>query len=95
MFTKLRGVTFNNRQENIKQLKVGELLKLIKFPSEYHNKSILVATQEGKELGFLSRNIANERFDALTDVNYHCKVLNITGSTHLGVNIYLKITTSQ
>ena len=91
MFTKIRGVTFNNRQENIKQLKVGELLKLIKSPSEYHNKAILITTQEGKELGFLSRNIADKSFDALTEVNYYCKVLNLTGNTHLGVNIYLKV----
>lgn len=91
MFTKLRGVTFNNRQENIIQLKENQELKVVKYPTNHHLQALLITTKDNKELGFIKREIADEINPKIKEDNYFCKVLNITGIKIKGVNIYLKI----
>ena len=93
MFTKLRGVTFNNRQENIIQLKESQELKITKSPNQYHSQALLVTTLDNNELGFIKKEIADNIYIRLKEDNYICKVLNITGINIKGVNIYLKVVT--
>ena len=89
MFTKLVGVTFKDHQDNIKSLKENQELKVIKYPTEFHDKGILVTTKEEKELGFINRKLADNNFN-LVDGQYQCKVINVYGKDIKGVNIYLK-----
>jgi len=90
MFTKLKGVTFEGRQKNILELQPEQKLKLKKSPNVFHSNAILVTTLDDKELGYISRTLADKIYNELKD-NYYCKVVNITGKDIKGVNVYIKI----
>lgn len=91
MFTKLRGVTFGERQNNILSLKENQELRIIKQPNQYHSQALLVTTVDNKELGFIWKEIADDIYNKLKEDNYTCKVLNVKGIKIKGVNIYLKV----
>lgn len=57
--TKVVGVTFNNRQSVVAQLRLGETLFLRRDPTNpYDRNAIQVVRQNGQQVGFISRLLA-------------------------------------
>ena len=82
--TKLVGVTFDNKQNNIRTLKEGDELTIVKEKNNpFHSKAILL-TKDGKDMGYLSRELADKFYDKIEKV----VVLNVTCKEDTyGVNI--------
>jgi len=53
------GVTFDNRQQVVKTLRVNDTVTLRRDPHNSHDSNaIRVDTQNGKQIGFISRDLA-------------------------------------
>lgn len=93
--TKLAGVTYDHRQDFIKLLKVGQLLKIRRKPDNpYDANAIAVYDNRYRQLGFLPRNVASQlawKIDHGANVSVH--VTNINGSEfdNYGVNISILV----
>ena len=101
--SKILGVTAKNedgysRQRLIKRLRVGTVLKLVRDPGNRNDPyAIEVCTRNGKMLGYLNRNLAEE-ISPQIDSGSHivCVVSDLTGGgwffkRSLGVNIELTV----
>ena len=95
--TKLVGVTFDNRQENIKKIRAGETILLIREPNNpYDENAIAVSTRSGLSLGHIKRELAYELAPRLDRLGrpLEGKVLAVTGGDggrSFGVNISFNI----
>lgn len=93
IYTKLVGVTFNNRQSNIMRLKVNDKLRLIREPNNiYDTNAILVCDKNFNELGHISKNLATTLAPILdAGKKLSITVQDITGTiqTSLGVNVFI------
>ena len=93
--TKLTGVTYDNRQDNIKTLVVAQELKLEHDKDNPHHKNaIKVKTVDGLDLGFLPRDLADEMIKVMDEKNRLVFVEDVTGNLdvddYLGVNIVIQ-----
>ncbi|MEG6585593.1 single-stranded-DNA-specific exonuclease RecJ [Dendrosporobacter sp. 1207_IL3150] len=90
-FTKIVGVTFNDRQVVIAKLTVGQQLSLKRDPlNTYDTNAIIVKTVDGEEVGFLRSELSRELAGKLdSGLSYNCIVTDITGiqNSILGVNV--------
>lgn len=94
-YTKLVGVTFENRQEQVKQLIAGQPLELRREQNNVHDENAIAVFADGVQVGYLKRNIARHlapNFDK--GVGYEAMVVQITGSadTNWGANIFIQRT---
>lgn len=92
-FTKIVGVTFENRQELLADLAVGQQLNLVHEKDNPHDAYAIAVYADGAKLGYLKRNIARhlaENFD--NGVDYQAVVVQVTGSIdqNLGANIFIQ-----
>jgi single-stranded-DNA-specific exonuclease len=92
-FTKIVGVTFDNRQELLAELQVGQELDLVHEKDNPHDEHAIAVYADGAQLGYLKRNIArhlSENFD--NGVQYQAVVVQVTGSVdkNLGANIFIQ-----
>lgn len=90
-YTKLRGVSFEERQSLIAGLKEGAILALSREPNNPADANAIACfTAEGEKLGYLSRQIAAQ-LAPLMDLGatYHAELTQITGEDgeNRGVNI--------
>ena len=90
-YTKLRGVSFDDRQLHVQSLREGQTLSLLREPNNPADpNAICCLTENGEKLGYLSRQIASQ-LAPLVDlgVSYHAEVAQITGKEEetCGVNI--------
>ena len=93
-YTKLRGVSFDDRQERIAELTAGASLALLREPNNpADGNAIACLTESGDKIGYLSRQIAAQ-LAPLMDLGatYHAEVSQITGddAQHRGVNILVR-----
>lgn len=93
-YTKLRGVSFDDRQERIAQLREGDALSLLREPNNpADGNAIACFTENGDKLGYLSRPMAAQ-LAPLMDLGavYRAEVSQITGeeTQHRGVNILVQ-----
>lgn len=91
-YIKAVGVTYGDRQNVIKTLCVGDALRFV--PEEnnpYDKNAIMIVTESGKCIGYVSRDYNREIFQNIKNgVIYKLTVSNITGAEYgqnLGVNI--------
>jgi hypothetical protein len=83
--TKIRGVTYKNtdgtdRQELVKMLAQGEILRLVREPENPYDKwAIAVYNSEGKQLGYLPKGDLRLASHIDTGGIVSAKVLEITG----------------
>lgn len=71
---RLSGVSFGNRQENIKNLSPNEELVYIREPENVHDKNaILIKTKQDKEIGYISME-DNAQIAKLIDDGYVFKI---------------------
>ena len=92
-FTKIVGVSFENRQELLAELQVGQQLNLVHEKDNPHDEHAIAVFADGEQLGYLKRNIARhlaENFD--NGVQYDAVVVQVTGSIekNLGANIFIQ-----
>lgn len=92
-FTKVVGVTFDNRQEIIATLITGQLLEVKRQKdNQYDINAIILQTMEGNEIGFLKADIAKFLAPIIdSGTKYEATVTMLTGqaSETLGVNIFV------
>lgn len=98
-YSKLVGVTFDNRQDVISTLEVGEELVVHREPDNpFDCNAIRILTQDGRDVGHIRKEIAADiapLIDAGT--NYRCIVTAVTGGGDYsyGVNIIMVKTCLQ
>ena len=95
MHTKIVGVTFENRQNLLKKLKVDDKLQLIREPNNTYDKNAVAVYYGVNQLGYIGAQLAKyiaHRMDAGT--RYQCTVSAVTGGTDgnkYGANITLEV----
>lgn len=95
--TKVVGVTFENRQETIRQVRAGQTILLIREPNNpYDSNAISVRLENGEQLGYLKRELAYKLSSRLDKIStpVRGRILHITGGDMgktLGVNITFTI----
>jgi len=93
-YTKVVGVSFEGRQDLVRALAPGSILRLTREPDNHYDPlAIKVTTEAGTQIGYLSARLA-ARLAPSIDVGarYSAIVSQITGGgeKHLGVNIYVQ-----
>ncbi len=93
-YTKVVGVTFENRQEIISSMYEGQPLKLLREPNnEYDPNAVKVITGSGLQVGYLNAKLA-KHFSPLLErgEEYQALVSQITGGKdrNYGVNIVIQ-----
>nr|WP_239559104.1 single-stranded-DNA-specific exonuclease RecJ [Sporohalobacter salinus] len=93
-YTKVVGVTFEGRQDLIKELKRGDRLNLVREPeNEYDESAIRVETITKEQIGYLKADLAQHLAPYLdVGFEYQVTVSEVTGGAdkNLGVNIFIK-----
>ena len=95
-FTKVAGVTFEGRQRIIARCSVGEILRVVRDPTNRFDKgAIKVMRLSGEQLGFIPAHVSRgddpsglaSRMDR--GGKYGCRIKDLTGGglRNLGVNI--------
>ena len=91
--SKIVGVTFDNRQNLIKNLTVSQELKLIReYDNNYDNNAIKVCTLSGSQLGYISKETAKNLSKSIdSGKKYKVTVSDITGGGNYsyGANIHI------
>ncbi len=91
--TKLAGVTFEGRQDQVASLAPGMPLRLVRQPENpFDANACAVLDTRGNQIGFLNRRLAAALAPALdAEVEYDVEVSDVTGGGErsLGVNVLL------
>lgn len=95
--TKVVGVTFENRQDYIKEMKIGEKIILERDKNNpYDKNAIKVVNSKGKQIGFISKDLASKIAGKMDKgVKYRAAVSDITGNKDsgvMGVNLIIRET---
>lgn len=91
-YTKIVGVTFENRQGLISGLQIGQELNLRREKENAYDKNAIAVYQGDKHLGYLKRELAHHLAICMDNhVGYTANVSQITGldKTTQGVNIFI------
>ncbi len=94
-YTKVVGVTFENRQALVEQLVAGQPLELKREKDNAHDENAIAVLADGAQIGYLKRNIARHlapNFDQ--GIGYEAMVVQVTGSAekNWGANIFIQRT---
>lgn len=94
-YTKVVGVSFEGRQDQIRTLEPGHRLRLHREPHNAHDPhAIKVLTDAGEQIGYLSAKLAARLAPSVdSGTRYAVSISDITGGgedRHLGVNIYIQ-----
>lgn len=92
-FTKIVGVTFENRQEILAALQIGQQVDLVHEKDNPHDENAIAVYANGEQIGYLKRNIARhlaKNFD--NGITYQAVIVQVTGSIeqNLGANIFIR-----
>jgi hypothetical protein len=95
--TKVAGVSFKGRQRIVAKCSQGELLKLVRDPTDRYDKgAIKVERLNGEQLGFIPAHVSRSgnpsglSFRMDQGQKYQCRIATLTGGgpgRKLGVNI--------
>jgi single-stranded-DNA-specific exonuclease len=93
-YTKVAGVSYDDRQTTVAALAAGDALVLTREPDNAHDPhAIRVSTTAGEQVGYLSARLA-ARLAPLVDAGerYTATVSQVTGGgdRHHGVNVYIR-----
>lgn len=92
-FTKIVGVSFDNRQDILKALSPGTELSLKREPNNPIDQNAIAVEFKDQKVGYLKKGLARHLAPLLDrDIHYDVSVANMTGGKqeqHLGVNITL------
>lgn len=93
LYTKLVGVTFEDRQRAVASVRPGDRLRLRREPANPHDPhAIQVTTDDGRVLGYLNARLAGRLAPAIDrGARYRVTAAGTTGaSPPLGLNVYLE-----
>ncbi|MGI6767972.1 MAG: HIRAN domain-containing protein [Bacilli bacterium] len=94
--TKVVGVTFENRQDYIKGMKIGEKIRLERDKNNpYDKNAIKVINAKGNQIGFISKELASKIAGKMDKgIKFRVAVSDITGSKDsvIGVNLIIRET---
>lgn len=93
-YKKLVGVSFNNREANIRKLKEHQELRLLPEPTNPVDPCAIIVTDlRGRDLGHLDARLAGEVSRSLAKgERWHCyvrRVLHAHGTDHYGATVCL------
>ena len=91
--TKIKGVTFDGRQDVVGGLRVGLVVDLVREPDNEHDANAIAVRYGALPLGFLARGMAAHLAPLMDDgVRYHARIASLTGggAKHRGVNIFVE-----
>lgn len=93
--TKIAGVSFDNRQEVIRDLGAGVALKLLREPDNVHDpNAIRIITKSGLDIGFLNARLAKQLAPYIDrGETYEAVITDVTGggdNLACGVNIEVR-----
>lgn len=92
--TKIAGVSFDDRQDNIRSLTQGILLDIVREPENEHDaNAIKVITKDGIDLGYLNARMAKQLAPCIDGgAMYEAEITDITGDAdqNFGVNIEVR-----
>jgi hypothetical protein len=101
-FTKVAGVTFENRQQVVARCAVGERLILIRDPTDRFDKgAIKVMRLNGEQLGFISAHVSRGgdpsglAFQMDRGDNFQCRIKDLTGGGGWSLGVNIEITEGQ
>lgn len=94
LHTKVVGVTFDGRQQALATLHPGDVLRLVREPTNPHDPhAVQVATPDGRVLGYLRAPLAGRLSPSIdAGARYRATVSAVTGGGDrtLGLNIFLE-----
>ncbi len=92
-YTKLKGVSFEGRQDTIAGMRVGSELELRRQPDNPYDANAVAAFFGALQLGFVSKEIAKHVAPVMDGgVRYRARVESLTGGSdgkNRGVNVYV------
>ena len=97
-YTKVVGVTFENRQEAIGLLREGDPVELTPEPENEHDPHAVGVYSQGRKIGFLNGRLARCLAPALVKgASYQAYVSKISGRDKdvLGVNLFIRKTAQR
>lgn len=95
-YTKVVGVTFENRQKFVLETRINDILSLERDRyNEYDRNAIKVVNMQGNQIGFLSKEVSRTLAPLIdSGSEYIATVTGITGTNltdhNLGVNVYIE-----
>lgn len=94
LYTKIAGVTYNNRQEYLSNCNRGDKLTLVRFPNNPYDRNAIGIFYNNLQLGFIKKELA-EKLAPYMDQgqNITCTIVEITGGNGYlyGANIKIDI----
>lgn len=100
--TRIVGISFEGRQESAAKVKIGDLVWLVRQPTNrYDPNAIAISRENGESLGFVNKNLALHLAPFFDAYGYPVKgvVVNLIGGTHdyysLGLVISFRIPKKQ
>lgn len=91
--TKIKGVTFEGRQDTIEGLRAGGDLDLVREPDNPHDPNAIAVRYGALPLGYIAAGMAAHLAPAIDEgVVYRARVASLTGGgeKHRGVNIFVE-----
>jgi len=68
--TNIAGVSFEGRQELLKSLHIGQLVRLVREPQNQHDpNAIKITIEDGLSIGYINRNLARKISPILDNMN--------------------------
>lgn len=93
-YTKVVGVTYDNRQQYIKQCYKGQQLDLIRDKFNPYDKNAIAIYAGDNQLGFLSKDLAQKLAPKMdSGTIYECSAECVTGGTQNFYGLNIKIST--
>ena len=93
-FSKVVGVTFDDRQHVVATVRSGDRLRLVREPSNAHDPhALLVVTEDGRALGYLRAQLAGRLAPSIdAGARYRITVAAVTGGGEhpLGINVLVE-----
>lgn len=94
IFSKIAGVSFEGRQDLIKDLKAGDELQVERDPKNEYDSHAVKILHNKIQIGFINRMLAYEMSKAMSSgLKYKCFVSDVTGGKegqNIGVNIRIE-----
>lgn len=92
-YTKVAGVTFENRQQYVRQCKDGQSLDLIRDKFNPYDKNAIAVYAGNNQVGFISQDIAKELAPKMDNgKKYDCSVQSVTGGSEKIYGLNIKVT---
>lgn len=92
-YTKVAGVTFENRQQYVRQCIAGQSLDLIRDKFNPYDKNAIAVYAGNDQVGFISQDIAEELAPKIDNgKKYGCMVQSVTGGSEKIYGLNIKVT---